>query len=121
MCLLIRIISNGRNNVNEKGNNSFLNGRLTQCDFGAEVDLTHTSETNIFTFPNDGYVRLYASSNSSALVRIFGSSKSSYYLQISVNGTAITNDMNSIYVRKGMKCYFQNVTGTGYAVFIPLI
>ena len=30
MCLLIRIISNGRNNVNEKGNNSFLNGRLMQ-------------------------------------------------------------------------------------------
>lgn len=75
----------------------------------------------MFTFPNDGYVRLYSSSNSSALVRIFGSSKSSYYLQISTNGTAITNDMNSIYVRKGMKCYFQNVTGTGYAVFIPLI
>ena len=100
---------------------SELNGHLTQCDFGSEVDLTHTSETNIFTFPNDGYVRLYSSSNSSALVRIFGSSESSCYLQISTNGTAITNDMNSIYVRKGMKCYFQNVTGTGYAVFIPLI
>ena len=98
-----------------------LSARLTQCDFGAAVDLTHTSETNLFTFPNEGYVRLYSSSNSSALVRIFGSSNSSDYLQISTNGTAITNDMNSIYVRKGMKCYFQNVTGTGYAVFIPLI
>ena len=30
MCLLIRIISNRRNNVNKKGNNLFLNGRLTQ-------------------------------------------------------------------------------------------
>ena len=75
----------------------------------------------MFTFPNDGYVRLYASSNSSALVRIFDSPKSSYYLQISVNGTTDTNDMNSIYVRKGMKCYYQRVTGTGSAVFIPLI
>ena len=28
--MLIRIISNRRNNVNKKGNNSFLNGRLTQ-------------------------------------------------------------------------------------------
>ena len=99
------------------------NGRLTQltqCEFGTAVELTHTSETNLFTFPNDGYIRLYSSSNGSALVRIFGSSQSSEYLQISTNGTALTNDMNSIYVRKGMKCYFQNVTGTGYAVFIPL-
>ena len=30
MCLLIRIISNRRNNVNKKGNDLFLNGRLTQ-------------------------------------------------------------------------------------------
>ena len=101
-----------------------LNGRvtqLTQCELGTAVELTNTSETNLFTFPNDGYIRLYSSSNGSALVKIFGSSKSSEYLQISTNGTAITNDMNSIYVRKGMKCYFQNITGTGYAVFIPLI
>ena len=108
----------------KKGNNLFLNGRLTQCEFGTAVDLTHTYETNLFTFPNDGYIRLYSSTNSSALVRIFGSSdssKSSEYLQISTNGTATTNDMNSIYVRKGMKCYFQNITGTGSAVFIPLI
>lgn len=28
--MLIRIISNRRNNVNKKGNNLFLNGRLTQ-------------------------------------------------------------------------------------------
>lgn len=101
-----------------------INGRLTQltqCEFGTAVELTHTSETNLFTFPNDGYIRLYSSSNGSALVRIFGGSNSSEYLQISTNGTALTNDMNSIYVRKGMKCYFQNVTGTGYAVFIPLI
>ena len=30
MCLLIRIISNRRNNVNKKGNDLFLNRRLTQ-------------------------------------------------------------------------------------------
>lgn len=30
--MLIRIISNGRNNVNKKGNNLFLNGRLTQSE-----------------------------------------------------------------------------------------
>lgn len=101
-----------------------INGRLTQlthCDFGTSVDLENTSETKLFTFPNDGYIRLYSSSNSSAFVRIFGSSNSSDYAQINVNGTATTNDMNSIYVRKGMKCYYQRVTGTGNAKFIPLI
>ena len=72
----------------------------------------------MFTFPNNGYVHLYSSS---ALVRIFDSSKSSYYLQISVNGTTDTNDMNLIYARKGIKCYYQRVTGTGSAVFILLI
>lgn len=98
-----------------------INGRLTQCDFGEEVDLENTSDNSVFTFPNDGYVRLYTSNNGNAFVRIFGRSKSSHYVQINVNGTTSTNDMNSIYVRKGMKCYYQRVTGTGNAVFIPLI
>lgn len=53
--MLIRIISNRRNNVNKKGNNLFLNGRLTQyiniinnsAWFGV---VTMSNETKLVTF-----------------------------------------------------------------------
>ena len=44
--MLIRIISNGRNNVNKKGNNLFLNGRLTQSFVEHEVG-TYIDESGI--------------------------------------------------------------------------
>ncbi len=60
--MLIRIISNRRNNVNKKGNNSFLNGRLTQSEAKVNnvderlnnVDEHLTAENNIpFRFAFD--------------------------------------------------------------------
>ena len=44
MCLLIRIISNRRNNVNKKGNDLFLNGRLTQTNDKIEEIQSHLKD-----------------------------------------------------------------------------
>lgn len=52
MCLLIRIISNRRNNVNKKGNNSFLNGRLTQIKTVNFTDTTSATQ-GIRAVPNN--------------------------------------------------------------------
>ena len=58
MCLLIRIISNRRNNVNKKGNNSFLNGRLTTDTYttswkGKKFFFFKQGHIVVMTSPND--------------------------------------------------------------------
>lgn len=44
--MLIYIISNGRNNVNKKGNNLFLNGRLTQLIQKKTITVNITNEVD---------------------------------------------------------------------------
>ena len=96
MCLLIRIISNGRNNVNEKGNNSFLNGRLTQVENRVEPH----KRGDVYVFPNidgasyiapaDGYIFVYGGAQVNFL---------DGYARISAPSE--TDDSN-LFIRKGM-------------------
>lgn len=93
---------------------------LTQNAFGSFIDISsYNTSSNLYTFGSDGYVYLGAKSETDRVtMSLYGSS-----------GNAIENRINgisgstwheiSIYVRKGMKCYFALVGTDTIARFYP--
>lgn len=81
---------------------------------GAYVNLaSYTSASSAYVFPSNGYVFTYNAANASSLLTIKGATDSGGTIAIGAQ-----NARESLYVRKGMKCY---VTGTFSAVrFTPL-
>ena len=82
---------------------------------GKFVDISgYNSANNMYTFPSDGYVFAFNAGNTSSVVSIVGDSDSGSTIGIG----SINNGRDSLYVRKGMKCY---VTGSFGAVrFSPI-
>lgn len=85
-------------------------------EIGAWVNLaSYTSASNAYTFPSDGYVFTYNAGSTSSVLNIIGSPDGGSTIGIG----SINNGRNSLYVRKGMKCY---VTGSFSAVrFSPIV
>ena len=109
--MLIRIISNRRNNVNKKGNNLFLNGRLTQvedrvepCELGKVYNLPATDGAT-YVAPTDGYIFV----NGGGTITVLNT-----YGRIS---STPTSD-NMVFIRKGMT--LKRVGSSGYCRFISL-
>ena len=78
--------------------------------------ISYTSESNKYTFPSDGYVRIYSLAHGGNRVdmRLYGSSGNDNILCFVIQ----SNDV--IFVKKGMKAYFE-VTGSDNGVdYYPL-
>ena len=92
-------------------------------ELGSSVNLTsYNSFSNSYTFPSDGYVRIEVSTTHSASIAVYGSNATSasdpHPICVSDNYIA-----NSMFVRKGMKCYIVINSGAtvSSAIFIPFI
>ena len=85
-----------------------------------QVSVTgYTSTSNMYKFPNDGYVSIAASS-SGANLRFRLIDANNYVIasaQVSFQGYA---QRQLIFVRKGMQCYVDQNTGDTGAVYSPL-
>ena len=91
---------------------------------GASVSLVdYSSDTNPYTFPNDGYVAVYATSTGAyARLRLMDANGTKMAIVKSIYNNA--DARNSIFVRKGMKAYVDQAVGSSgaYAVsYFPLI
>lgn len=105
------------------------NPEVIENNIGTSVDLlSYNSASNKYTFPCDGYVALYASTNTTTYAKISvvlygqsGSGNSVAHDALSIpRGSG--NCSNVVFVRKGMQCY---VVGSGTATysanFVPLV
>lgn len=92
--------------------------------YGPGVDIkAYNTESNRYTCPCDGYLRLQAISTSSAVNAIvFGAdgNTSTYSPTISVR-YANGNTFNSMFVRRGMQIYIKDNTQNDGVFFIPLV
>lgn len=82
---------------------------------GDYVDISgYNSVNKMYTFPSDGYVFTYNAANTSSVLTVVGGTDSGSTIAIG----SINSGRDSLYVRKGMKCY---ATGTFGAVrFNPI-
>lgn len=85
--------------------------------------LDYSTDTNPYTFPNDGYVSVYATSAGAyARLRLMDANGTKMAIVKSIYNNA--DARNSIFVRKGMKAYVDQAVGSSgsYAVsYWPLI
>lgn len=82
------------------------------------TDITSYTSTNQFTVPKDGYIHLYCSTNSSIMCRI-GVDGMSDYLRERAMATSTLTDGRNIFVKKGMKVYFNQIVGSVNAYYVP--
>lgn len=88
--------------------------------FGTAVDISsYSTESNLYTFPSDGYVKiLCATAGNSIAIRVIGSN-GTQGPDFSAIGS--NNFANSLFVRKNMKCYvIVNSGSSNIATFHPL-
>lgn len=89
-------------------------------NYGNKVDLaSYTSQSNMYTFPSDGYVTMNSTTTSTGIMTCILNSADNKYvasLKATINGVYFAN---SWYVRKGLKCYV-NIPGNTIAEFYPL-
>ena len=103
------------------------NPEFEPTELGTSVDISsYNSSSNRYTFPSDGYVALYASTNTSTYAKIsvvlYGNQGSNSIAHDTLSlPRGSGNCSNVVFVKKGMKCY---VSGSGTApytsYFIPL-
>lgn len=100
-----------------------LNNDLTaNKSLGNLVDLTpYTSLQNAYVIPTDGYIGCYGGDSSgSNSIRVYNVNATTTDEPHIVIG-ATPNTSNSLFVKKGLKVYRQNLGGTGVSqVFYPL-
>lgn len=93
---------------------------LGKNDIGTVVSLsTYNSFSNLFVFSSDGYVNVSGQGNNLVQAVIYGSSATAQS-DVHVNLSSNTVMFNSMYVRKGMKCYV-TLSGSAIAEFKPLV
>lgn len=89
-------------------------------NYGNKVDLSsYTSQSNMYTFPSDGYVTMNSTTTSTGIMTCALFSADNRYVasfKVNISGTYYAD---SRYVRKGMKCYVA-LSGTMIAEFYPL-
>lgn len=98
-------------------------------NLGTAVNITaYNSATNKYTFPSDGYVRLYGDTNGSTTYAVVGISlygaNEQVYTGYNVTSLARAGGTVSqlVYVKKGMKCYCSlSGTATGSVTYYPLV
>ncbi len=93
--------------------------------YGKEVELkAYNTESNRYTCPCDGYLRVQAVvSSSSAVTAIVidaNGSTNKYSPSISAK-FALGNTFNSLFVRRGMQIYVTTNTQNDSVYFIPLV
>ena len=95
---------------------------LQKNNLGVRVAIGgYNSTSNLYTFPSDGYVRAYSYNNTTNvfLVGSSGSTAGTDVVSFSVTSVTSNNMSNSIFVRKGMKCYCSAANSTD-VYFHPL-
>lgn len=89
---------------------------LGKIETGAAfVDISGYTSTNQYTAPADGYINAYANgSGNYAYIIIKGKNADGASISLSVDGstTDAKNRVNGIFIRKGMKVYLADSTGT---------
>ena len=94
---------------------------LTKNNISNRVAIhSYNSESNMYTFPTDGYVQIYSYSGS-VQADIYGadantSNSKVFSFNVKAN-SSLTDGINSLFVRKGMKCVITGANGsssTGY-------
>lgn len=103
---------------------SALKSDLTANKFANGVNLSsYTSTSNLYTFPSDGYIYVHrnGSDNDVSSVCLLGSDSittSAMYIKTPL--IAGVETFECLFVRKGMKCFANYISQTGYAYFNPL-
>ena len=105
--------------INELNSNL---SKLTTAKSGAEIDLSHYkySDGNFYIFPSDGYVMLSSESDASGQIRcVIRSANNQRCANMYMN---ITNayQIQSVYVKAGMKASTFDITQNGKITYIPL-
>ena len=72
----------------------------------------------MYTFPSDGYVRLYTYSTKTTVIIVGsdGDTSADHTVSICASGS---EDVNAVFVRKGMKCYSTGGQDS-WTTFLPL-
>lgn len=89
----------------------------------SSVDLeSYTSSSNLYSFPNDGYVELTVNKGAgvSRTAYLYGNASTTNYARIRASAPNTNlGGMTSLFVKKGMKTYYTGDAGTYY--FYPLV
>lgn len=96
---------------------SEINSNLTKNNLDTVVDiLGYTSAGSAYTIPEDGY--LTVSSTDNILVIILGSTSTA---SNNVMLRSKSDDIHALFVRKGMRCYCTDKSGTCSATYSKLV
>lgn len=99
---------------------SDLDKRVDASSANQSIDITAYSDSNMYTFPSDGYICLNGGSSNSGYIRAclqMGNQRVFHYMNVTVSYTIFT-----IYVKKGIKYFTAGNTVSGGTVkFTPLI
>lgn len=106
-----------------KKNVVYAGGTLSKNDFGERADISsYTTLENAFVCPCDGYVTIAqwlssATSANTVLLNVYGANSNP------VINMRVWNylDVQSLYVKKGMRCVFNSASSNGAATFTPII
>ena len=89
-------------------------------NYGNKVDISsYTSQSNMYTFPSDGYVTMNSTTTSTGIMTCVLESADNRYVASLKATISEAYYANSWYVRKGMKCYVA-LSGSMIAEFYPL-
>lgn len=103
------------------GDVSTLDNKVSANNFGASVDIgSYNSISNMFEAPADGYFRAYAYNGVNAVVRTYGNNGSTG-ISFNVYAPAGIESVQSVFVRKGMKCYCVGAGAGSYSFnYVPV-
>ena len=89
---------------------------------GTSVDLSsYSSLSNKYTFASDGYISLSGDSNTSGYISVFVYGSDNNSIITHVMPITMANQSQSLYVKKGMKCYVTSSVSDITVIFIPLV
>lgn len=98
-----------------------LNSKISKNDITQKIDIKpYNSSSNVYTFPSDGYVRLYAEANNNITLVMYGRSKAENFSLV-LNGLTSPEVANAFYVKAGMHAYVRSTTTDTVAQFMPLV
>ena len=94
-----------------------INSSLTAHTFGTVVNITsYNSASNLYTFPSDGYVKMYANTGDNVNVKFYAGGT----IMENQVGDSTKINVVSVYVKKGMQCYCTVSTSSSDVKFYPL-
>ena len=118
----------GLSSINVQDAITEVNTNVTKNNFTDPTNLFNYSSSNKYTFPSDGYVVIYASTNTTTIAKVsatIGCTANGYTITLEAMSIARAsgNFTNSMFVRKGMTGYATETgTATGNtARFYPLV